>query len=90
MRSRVFVLMASVGLLTGLCASAADVAAGKMAFSSCSVCHGPNAGGNQSLNAPSIAGQFDWYVKRQLQAFKDGVRGTAPATCLARRCGRWR
>ncbi len=38
----------------------------------------PNGGGNQSLNAPRIAGQYDWYLKRQLQAFKDGIRGTTP------------
>ena len=46
-------------------------------FAACAACHGANAGGNQALNAPRTAGQHGWYVKRQLQAFKDGIRGTA-------------
>jgi cytochrome c553 len=66
-----------VGLLS-LSAQAADVAAGKAAYAVCSTCHAANAAGNQSLNAPRTAGQYDWYLKRQIQAFKDGVRGTAP------------
>ena len=78
MRSMMCVLMGFMSLSTSLFASAADVAAGKSAYSVCSACHGPNGGGNQSVNSPRIAGQYDWYVKRQLQAFKDGIRGTAP------------
>jgi cytochrome c oxidase subunit 2 len=68
-------------LLLGLvstAADAADVAAGKALFATCAACHGPDAGGNQALNAPRTAGQHGWYVKRQLLAFKDGIRGTAP------------
>ncbi|MEE8157339.1 MAG: c-type cytochrome, partial [Gammaproteobacteria bacterium] len=26
---------------------------------------------------PALAGQHDWYTVRQLQYFKDGIRGTA-------------
>ena len=77
MRSTVCVLMAVMGLWTSLSVYAADAAAGKSAYSVCSTCHAANGGGNQSLNAPRLTGQFDWYVKRQLQAFKDGIRGTA-------------
>ena len=65
-------------VLVSICAQAADVAAGKALYAVCAACHGPDAGGNQSLNAPRTAGQHSWYVKRQLQAFKDGVRGAAP------------
>jgi cytochrome c oxidase subunit 2 len=74
------VLVGLLGLvlsLITLSAAAADIAAGKKAYSTCAACHGPDAGGNKALNAPRTAGQFDWYVKRQLQAFKDGIRGTA-------------
>ena len=78
MRSLMLVLVGFASLSMGPFAQAADVAAGKAAYAVCSTCHGPNAGGNQSLNAPRTAGQFDWYVKRQLLAFKDGTRGTAP------------
>ena len=59
-------------------AQAADMAAGKTLYTTCAACHGPDAGGNQALNAPRNAGQQDWYMKRQLQAFKDGIRGAAP------------
>jgi cytochrome c oxidase subunit 2 len=40
-------------------------------------CHLPDGGGNRSLNAPRLAGQSGWYLKRQLEAFKSGVRGAA-------------
>lgn len=56
----------------------ADVAAGKAAYAVCSACHGADGLGNRAMNAPKIAGQEAWYVKRQLAAFKAGHRGTAP------------
>jgi cytochrome c oxidase subunit 2 len=31
--------------------------------------------GNPALNAPKLAGQGDWYLKRQLHLFKSGARG---------------
>ena len=31
--------------------------------------------GNVSLNAPRLSNQHDWYLVRQLQNFKKGVRG---------------
>ena len=73
-------MRAVVGLMSvliALSAQAADVAAGKTAYSVCSTCHGPNGAGNQSLNAPRVTGQFDWYLKRQIQNFKEGIRGGA-------------
>ncbi len=74
---RFSMLLMLLALMTSV-ANAADVAAGKTLFTPCVACHGADAGGNQALNAPRNAGQFGWYLKRQLQAFKDGVRGTAP------------
>jgi cytochrome c oxidase subunit 2 len=71
------VVVGLMSLMIAISAQAADVAAGKTAYAVCSTCHGPNGAGNQSLNAPRIAGQFDWYLKRQIQSFKDGVRGGA-------------
>ncbi len=76
MRAMQVMLIGLVGCAS-LSVSAADVAAGKAAYAVCSTCHGQNGGGNQSLNAPRTAGQLAWYLKRQIQAFKDGVRGTA-------------
>jgi cytochrome c oxidase subunit II len=66
-----------VGVLVAISANAADVAAGKASYSVCATCHGPTGAGNQAMNAPRIAGQFDWYLKRQLLNFKDGIRGGA-------------
>lgn len=58
-------------------AVAADLEAGKAAYAVCSACHGPEGLGNRAMNAPKIAGQEAWYLKRQLEAFKAGHRGTA-------------
>jgi cytochrome c oxidase subunit II len=77
-RSTLFSMLLMLVALVTNAANAADVAAGKTLYATCAACHGPDAGGNQALNAPRTAGQHSWYVKRQLQAFKDGVRGTAP------------
>jgi cytochrome c oxidase subunit 2 len=38
-------------------------------------CHGPSGEGNPSLNAPRLAGQQAWYLRRQLYAFRNGLRG---------------
>ena len=62
---------------------AADVAAGKAAFAACAACHGTGADGNQSLNAPKLAGQPGWYLARQLRNFKHGIRGGAPGDEIA-------
>jgi len=58
--------------------AAGDAATGKTLFGICVACHGANAEGNQALNAPSNAGQDEWYVVRQLKNFKEGIRGADP------------
>lgn len=45
-------------------------------YTTCVACHGAKGEGNQALNAPAIASQEAWYVARQLQNFKAGIRGT--------------
>jgi cytochrome c oxidase subunit 2 len=59
-------------------AQAQDQAAGKALFATCAACHGAAGEGNKDLNAPAIAGQEKWYLVRQLQNFKSGVRGAHP------------
>jgi cytochrome c oxidase subunit 2 len=44
-------------------------------YVTCGACHGASAAGNYALNAPRLAGQSDWYLKRQLENFQRGVRG---------------
>jgi len=62
---------------------AASIAAGQASFAVCSACHGANAEGNQTLNAPKLAGQAGWYLRRQLRNFKHGIRGGAPGDAIA-------
>jgi cytochrome c oxidase subunit 2 len=50
--------------------------AGKAAYALCATCHGAEGEGNAALHGPALAGQETWYLKRQIQKFKDGVRGT--------------
>jgi cytochrome c oxidase subunit 2 len=54
---------------------APDLAVGQAQFAVCSACHGAQGEGNAMLNAPKLAGQADWYLKRQLRNYKHGVRG---------------
>jgi cytochrome c oxidase subunit 2 len=52
-----------------------DIAAGQAAYAICASCHGAEGEGNIALNSPKIAGQQAWYLERQLNYFKKGVRG---------------
>ena len=58
--------------------AAGDPERGKILYATCGACHGANGEGLQALNSPKLAGQEDWYVIRQLQNFKNGIRGTNP------------
>ncbi len=55
-----------------------DVSAGKKAYEPCVACHGEKGEGSKSLNAPRLSKQHDWYIVRQLQNFKAGIRGSHP------------
>ncbi|MFM1895652.1 MAG: hypothetical protein RLZZ385_726 [Pseudomonadota bacterium] len=57
--------------------AAPNTVAGQQLYAACASCHGQQGEGNQALNAPKLAGLQPWYLERQLQYFKDGVRGTA-------------
>jgi cytochrome c oxidase subunit II len=61
---------------TGL-VRAADAAAGQSVYAICAACHGQSGEGNVAMNAPQIAGLEPWYLKRQLEAYRNGLRGTA-------------
>lgn len=54
-------------------------AAGKAIFVTCASCHGTKGEGNPALQAPRLACMSDWYLLRQLQAFRAGWRGSEPA-----------
>ena len=58
---------------------AGDAAAGQAGFVACSACHGADGAGNETIHAPPLAGQSDWYLAAQLRKFRDGWRGTDTA-----------
>ncbi|MGM0633587.1 MAG: c-type cytochrome [Pseudomonadota bacterium] len=44
----------------------------------CTTCHGSEGQGNVAIDAPRIAGMERWYLERQMNLFRDGLRGTHP------------
>jgi cytochrome c oxidase subunit 2 len=55
--------------------AAGNAATGAAQYGVCAACHGPQGQGQQALNAPKIAGLEPWYLRKQLQSYKDGLRG---------------
>jgi len=55
--------------------AAGDAAIGAAQYAVCSACHGQQGEGLAALNAPKIAGQSAWYLRRQLENYKSGARG---------------
>ncbi|WP_175596912.1 c-type cytochrome [Peristeroidobacter soli] len=58
--------------------STTAIAADNSDLSYCTVCHGAHGNGNPAIRAPKISAMEPWYIRRQLEAFRDGVRGTHP------------
>lgn len=55
-----------------------DADRGRRLYESCSACHGMQGQGVWSTYAPRLANMSDWYVERQLQNFRQGIRGSHP------------
>lgn len=55
-----------------------DAERGEDLYTVCAACHGEQGRGSQQLNTPTLVGMSDWYLLRQLQYFKNGVRGAHP------------
>jgi len=55
-----------------------NLADGQQEYRVCAYCHGADGRGVQALNAPRLAGMSDWYLERQLQSFRNEVRGSHP------------
>ncbi len=51
---------------------------GRRTYAYCAYCHGAQAQGLATMNAPRMAGMTDWYLQRQLVKFRDGIRGQHP------------
>jgi len=65
-------------------AVAGNAQVGAAQYAVCAACHGQQGEGLQVLNAPKIAGQEPWYLRRQLNAYKDGLRGSHEDDLLGR------
>ncbi len=57
-------------------APAGNPVVGAAQYAVCAACHGQQGEGIVAMNAPKIAGQSAWYLKRQLMNYKKGLRGT--------------
>jgi cytochrome c oxidase subunit 2 len=55
--------------------AAGNASAGRAQWAVCAACHGQQGEGLPALNAPKLAGQSAWYMRRQLQGYKAGRRG---------------
>ncbi len=44
----------------------------------CTTCHGADGRGNYGVQAPRLAGMEGWYLKRQLESYRAGLRGVHP------------
>jgi cytochrome c oxidase subunit 2 len=54
---------------------AGNAAIGAAQYTVCAACHGQQGEGMQALNAPKLAGQSDWYLRKQLLNYQSGARG---------------
>ena len=55
-----------------------DVTRGAEIYVTCKSCHGAQGQGIWALNAPRLNGLDDWYIARQLENYKQGIRGSHP------------
>jgi cytochrome c553 len=60
--------------ICGLVEAASSLASGSQVYSSCAVCHQPNAWGSSDGIIPGLAGQQERYLERQLALFRTGAR----------------
>lgn len=74
----------AAGIVAGLllAVGAADARAqgdpdrGQALYAVCATCHGPAGEGMQEMSGPALAGREAWYLRRQLENFKSGARGS--------------
>jgi cytochrome c oxidase subunit 2 len=62
--------------IMGFGSDTSDAARGQTHYSTCQTCHGLNAEGNQAVGAPRLVGLQEWYLAKQLQKYRSGLRGS--------------
>jgi cytochrome c553 len=55
-----------------------DPERGRALYVTCGGCHGARAEGNSTLQAPALASRSDWYLVKQLENYRLGLRGADP------------
>ena len=71
-----FVLLIGGLNLSGCRLGTTDAATrGQEVFQTCVPCHNADGSGNRVVGAPNIAGMKEWYVERELEKFRGGIRG---------------
>ena len=49
---------------------------GKTFYGTCLACHGLEGQGNPALKAPALIHANDWYLLKQIENFRSGIRGS--------------
>lgn len=74
-------IAATTLVLSALCSTVSLAAEGDVGVEApmddryCTTCHGADGIGNIAIEAPRLAGMEGWYLKRQLENFRAGIRG---------------
>jgi cytochrome c oxidase subunit 2 len=66
---------------------AGDASRGEEIYITCKHCHGLTGTGIWAMNAPRLSGMDDWYLERQLNNYKEGIRGSHPADLYGKQMG---
>ena len=61
---------------------AGNATVGAAQYAVCATCHGQQGEGVPAVNGPKLAGQSEWYLKKQIMNYKRGLRGTAEGDTL--------
>jgi len=70
MRKLIFIIILANTVTSGY---AADIEAGKAKAVTCAACHGV-VGISSNPDWPNLAGQQEKYLRKQIKAFRDGMR----------------
>jgi cytochrome c oxidase subunit 2 len=62
--------------IMGLGSDTGDPARGQTLYATCQTCHGVNAEGSQAVGAPRLVGLQEWYLVKQMQKYRTGLRGS--------------
>ena len=73
MKSRALIVAAFISLSLPVAAASGDAEVGKKKSTPCAVCHGAN-GVSASPDFPNLAGQYDDYLLKALNHYKNGKR----------------